>query len=166
MAASVIPIDWTKPFILMLQHPVTTSYGEGFNEVSITLEAIREFKELQKIVLWPNADAGSDHVSKGIRVFRERLKEQEKFHFYRNFTPEDYAKVINNAVCLVGNSSSFIREGSFLGKPAVIIGDRQNFREGGNNIATSDYNIDSIIAAIKKQIDSKSYQKERIFGAG
>ena len=138
-------IDWDKPFILMMQHPVTTSYGNGFDEVTETLQALRKLKDIQKIVLWPNADAGSDDVSKGIRVFREMLDSSDKFHFYRNFTPEDYARVLNNALCLVGNSSSFIREGAFLGKPAVIVGDRQYDREHGGNITFARYKEDSIL---------------------
>ena len=28
------PIDWQKPYILMVQHPVTTSYGHGFEQVN------------------------------------------------------------------------------------------------------------------------------------
>ena len=145
-------IDWSQPYILMMQHPVTTSYGKGFNEVTQTLQALRDLEDIQKIVLWPNADAGSDDVSKGIRVFREKLHSSEKFHFYRNFTPEDYARVLNNATCLVGNSSSFIREGSFLGKPAVIVGDRQYDREHGDNLTFSNYDKDSILKNLKKQM--------------
>jgi UDP-hydrolysing UDP-N-acetyl-D-glucosamine 2-epimerase len=160
------PINWEQPYILMMQHPVTTSYGNGFKEVISTLNAIREINDIQKVVLWPNSDAGSDDVSKGIRVFREKLEKEEKFHFYRNFTPEHYAKVLNNALCLVGNSSSFIREGSFLGKPAVIVGDRQNLRECGCNVLNVGYDSRSIQNAIEKQINIASFDKEFIFGNG
>tara|TARA_B100001750_G_scaffold248303_1_gene278173 strand:- start:1101 stop:2243 length:1143 start_codon:yes stop_codon:yes gene_type:complete len=159
-------IDWSQPYILMMQHPVTTSYGKGFNEVTQTLHALRDLEDIQKIVLWPNADAGSDDVSKGIRVFREKLNSSEKFHFYRNFTPEDYARVLNNATCLVGNSSSFIREGSFLGKPAVIVGDRQYDREHGDNIRFSNYDKDNILQNLKKQMHNKKISKSKIFGLG
>ena len=65
-----IEIDWSKPYILMLQHPVTTSYGHGFDQVTETLKALKSISSLQKIVMWPNVDAGSDEVAKGIRHFR------------------------------------------------------------------------------------------------
>lgn len=159
-------INWDKPFILMMQHPVTTSYGNGFVEVTETLKALKKLKDIQKIVLWPNADAGSDDVSKGIRVFREMLDSSDKFHFYRNFTPEDYARVLNNAACLVGNSSSFIREGAFLGKPAVIVGDRQYDREHGGNISFARYKADSILKNLNKQIKNKVFPKSSLFGSG
>ena len=39
--------------------------------------------------------------------------------------------------CLVGNSSSGIREGAFLGTPVVNIGSRQDKRERGKNVIDS-----------------------------
>lgn len=157
-------IDFTQPYILMVQHPVTTSYGDGYKQVRETLFALKDRPE-QKVVLWPNIDAGSDDVAKGIRVFREEYMDL-KFHFYRNFSPDDYAMILNNAVCAVGNSSSFIREGSFLGVPAVIIGDRQIGREHGPNIINASYDRVSVAAAIEAQVKHGRYTPSFIFGDG
>ena len=158
-------VDWTKPYILMLQHPVTTSYGHGYEQINETLYALNQFTGIKKIILWPNIDAGTDDVSKGIRSFREKHR-NEPFHYFRNFAPEDYARVLNNALCAVGNSSSFIREGSFLGVPAVVIGDRQEGREHGKNVKFAGYNQDLIYKAISIQIDNGRYKPEQIFGDG
>jgi len=158
-------VDWGKPFLLMVQHPVTTSYGEGLRQVNETLNALKSISDIQKIVLWPNVDAGTDEISKGLREFREQNKDLP-FHFFRNFSPEDYARVLNNAHCVVGNSSSFIREGSFLGVPAVIVGDRQEGREHGNNIVFSDYDKNDILSKIEGQLDSGINHKENLFGEG
>ena len=159
-----IKINWEKPYILMVQHPVTTSYGEGYFQVEQTLLALKKFKLYQKVILWPNIDAGSDDVSKGIRVFRERNRD-ENFAYFKNFSPEDYIKVLKHAKCVVGNSSSFIREGAFLGVSAVIIGDRQQGREHGNNVVFCDYNKVEIRAKIKKQLNKK-ITSDKIFGKG
>lgn len=159
------PIDWSKPYILMVQHPVTTSYGHGFSQVSATLEALNRFPNLQKVVLWPNVDAGSDDVSKGIRHFRERNFDAP-IYYHKNFAPEDYARVLNNAICAVGNSSSFIREGAFLGVPAVIIGDRQQGREHGPNVVHSNYDKKNIYARVVEQLKIGRYEHSPIFGRG
>ena len=98
-------------------------------------------------------------------AIKEKYKE-EPFHFFRNFSPEDYACVLNNAVCTVGNSSSFIREGAFLGVPAVIVGDRQKNREAGVNIKIVDYSAENIINAIHAQIVTGRYPKSTLFGTG
>jgi UDP-hydrolysing UDP-N-acetyl-D-glucosamine 2-epimerase len=159
------PIDWNNPYLLVIQHPVTTSYGKGRGEVTETLMAAHGFKDIQKIVLWPNADAGSDDVSKGIRHFRE-FHRDELIFYVKNFSPEDYASVLDNAVCCVGNSSSFIREGAFLGVPAVIVGDRQQGREHGDNVVFSGYNRDDIAEKIQAQMDHGRYAPDRRFGDG
>ncbi len=159
------PIDWSQPYMVMVQHPVTTSYGNGFHEVSETLNALKSFPNIQKLVMWPNIDAGSDDVSKGIRHFRE-FNMDEKIYYHKNFSPEDYARVLNNSVCCIGNSSSFIREGAYLGVPAVIVGDRQQGREHGKNVVFSRYDKQSIVKHISFQLDHGRYTRDHIFGDG
>ena len=159
------PFDWANPYVLMMQHPETTTYGQGLEQIDETLRAIARFKDIQKIVLWPNIDAGTDDVAKGIRIFRESHRD-ELFHYFRNFSPEDYASVLNNAICAVGNSSSFIREGAFLGVPAVIVGDRQENRECSVNVLTVNYDREEIFSAVKAQIDNGRYESIKIFGDG
>ncbi len=158
-------IDWEKPYILMIQHPVTTSYGDGLAQVTTTLEALSLLDNFQKVVLWPNADAGGEDVSKGIRMFRERNMDKN-FHFYKNFSAEDFVKVLANAKCAIGNSSSFLREGAFLGIPAVVIGDRQNMREHGDNVIFCSYDKKSILSSLTDQIKHGKYHSSEIFGKG
>tara|TARA_Y100000590_G_scaffold97284_1_gene110624 strand:+ start:1123 stop:2274 length:1152 start_codon:yes stop_codon:yes gene_type:complete len=157
-------IDPKKPYMVVLQHPVTTEYGSGIKQINQTIEAVNSIK-IQTVWLWPNVDAGSDEISKGLRTFRE-IKKPKLIHFYKNFKPEDYLKLIKNCTCIIGNSSSAIREGSFLGIPAVNIGTRQKGREHGKNIIFSDYNSKNISRAIRKQLLKKKYKKENIFGNG
>jgi UDP-N-acetylglucosamine 2-epimerase len=120
---------------------------------------------LQTVVLWPNIDAGTDDVSKAIRIFRER-NPAAPFHYFRNFSPEDYARVLKNAVCAVGNSSSFLREGAFLGTPAVIVGDRQIGREHGCNIKFATYDRNGISEVMRRQIEHGRYPPDPLFGDG
>jgi UDP-hydrolysing UDP-N-acetyl-D-glucosamine 2-epimerase len=157
-------IDPKKPYLVVLQHPVTTEYGQGFKQIGQTLEAISRVG-MQAAWLWPNIDAGSDDVSKGLRVFREK-NNPDYLHFYRNVSPEDYARLIANCACLVGNSSSGLREGAFLGMPVVNIGTRQQGREHAENVTHADYNAGAIEAAIRKQLAHGKYQRSLMFGDG
>jgi len=157
-------IDPHKPYLVVLQHPVTTEFGKGFDQIKETIKAVSSLN-MQVVWLWPNIDAGSDDVSKGIRIFRER--ERPKYiHFYKNFSPEDFIKLIANCLCQIGNSSSAIREGAFLGVPAVNIGTRQNGRECGKNVIHVDYKNEEILKAIKIQMSHGKYEKSDIFGKG
>ena len=87
-------------------------------------------------------------------------------YYYKNFAPEDYARVLKHAVCCVGNSSSFIREGAFLGTPAVIVGDRQEGREHGPNVVHAKYERLDIADKISRQIRNGLYPSVPIFGRG
>jgi UDP-hydrolysing UDP-N-acetyl-D-glucosamine 2-epimerase len=157
-------LDPDQPYIVVLQHPVTTEYGHGLEQINETLSAVHRLG-MQTAWLWPNVDAGSDDVSKGIRRFREK-HHPEKIHFYINFSVEDYARLINGAACLVGNSSSALREGVFLGVPAVNIGTRQSGREHGPNVMHVGYNNTDIEAAIRTQIAHGRYERSTMFGDG
>jgi UDP-hydrolysing UDP-N-acetyl-D-glucosamine 2-epimerase len=160
-------IDPSKPYILVLQHPVTTEYGDGLTQINATLDAIDRFGRagMQVIWLWPNADAGSDDVAKGLRVFRERHN-PDYLTLIRNFNVEDYARVLNNTACLVGNSSSGLREGAFLGTPCVNIGSRQRNRERGLNVIDVPYDADAIHAGIERQLSNGRYPRSLMFGDG
>jgi UDP-hydrolysing UDP-N-acetyl-D-glucosamine 2-epimerase len=157
-------LDQNKPYLVVLQHPVTTEYGQGFAQINETLKAV-ESLGMQTAWLWPNVDAGSDDVSKGLRMYRERAK-PNWLHLYRNFPPEDYARLINNAACLVGNSSSGLREGAFLGVPVVNIGTRQQGREHGPNVLYAGYSANEIATTVRKQVAHGRYPSSTMFGTG
>lgn len=161
------PLSAEKDFIIVLQHPVTTEYGSGLAQIQETLAAAHAVAQegMQVVWLWPNVDAGSDQISKGIRTFRE-LNATPNMHFYRNFSPEDYAKLLANARCIVGNSSSGLREGAFLGTPCVNIGTRQAGRERGENVIDVNCNAAEISAALARQLDHGRYAPSHLVGDG
>ena len=98
--------------------------------MSNLIKIIEHFSsKYQTVILWPNVDSGTDFISKKIRMFLNKSKKNNSS--YKNFSPEDYLKLINNTLCLIGNSSSGIRESSILGLPVVNIGNRQTGREKG-----------------------------------
>lgn len=157
-------INLNKPYVIVLQHPVTTEYKDTKFQIEQTIKAIIKLK-IQTIWLWPNVDAGSDEISKTLRVYREK-RLLDHVRFYKNFTPEDFLKIMIGSKCIIGNSSSAIREGSFLGVPAVNIGNRQNGREHGKNVNHVSYDTKKIINAINYQIKKKKYSKNKLFGNG
>ena len=104
-------INLDEPFLLVSQHPVTTEYGEGEKQITATLEACKSVN-LPTVVLWPNSDAGSEDISRGIRKWREFGNDQN-MHFFKNLPIDVYVRLMKKCSCLVGNSSSGIREEHF-----------------------------------------------------
>lgn len=158
-------IDLSEPYVLVVQHPVTTEFGDEQEQMRHTLEALKIIN-MPAIIQWPNPDAGTDGISKAIRVFRENGESTFPIKYYKNVPPEDYATLLANASCLIGNSSSFIREASFLGTPSVIIGSRQQNRETGKNVAFASHESLDIAEKALAQIKHGPYKKETIFGDG
>jgi UDP-hydrolysing UDP-N-acetyl-D-glucosamine 2-epimerase len=158
-------IDLNQPFLLVSQHPVTTEYGAGERQITATLEAIRDLGDLPALILWPNADAGSDDIARGIRKWRER-KLDAHMHFFKNLPVETYVRLMKRTACLIGNSSSGIREGAFIGTPVVNIGSRQDMRERGDNVLDAPHDRAAIAAAIRRQVAHGPYALQPIYGEG
>ena len=73
---------------------------------------------------------------------------------------------MNATSCLIGNSSSGIREGAFIGTPVVNIGTRQSMRMRSSNVIDVECDKDLIVKSIEKQIDHGKYESSDIYGDG
>ena len=160
-------IDFSKKYIVVMQHPVTNEYGSGKKQILETYEAIIE-SNLQTIWFWPNSDAGSFDISKILRTKRElNKKELGKIFFVKNMSPEHFLALVNFSNGIIGNSSAAIRECSYLGVPSINIGSRQNGREMGNNVTSINYDKNKILKLIKKKfIQRKSKKIDTLYGNG
>ena len=156
--------DLSKPYLLVSQHPVTTEYGNNREQIEKTLEALERLK-IPTIMLWPNPDAGGADIAKGIRSFREN-NDSNWLHLFKNLPTNIYIHLMNTAACLVGNSSSGVREGAFIGTPVVNIGTRQNKRLRVSNVIQVDYDASQIEAAIKNQMKHGKYKSSSVYGDG
>src|SRR5262249_62355643 len=62
--------------------------------------------------------------------------------------------------------SAAIREGSFLGTPAVTVGTRQVGRERGPNVVEVEHDKGQITDAIRDQVAHGPYERSLLFGDG
>ncbi|MGY8994316.1 MAG: UDP-N-acetylglucosamine 2-epimerase [Rhodospirillales bacterium] len=157
-------LNLDAPFVLVSQHPVTTEYGSGEAQMTATLEAVRD-AGLPAIVLWPNADAGSEHIARSIRKLREQGLDGD-MHFFKNLPINVYVSLMNRTACLIGNSSSGIREGAFIGTPCVNIGSRQAGRDRSDNVIDVENDRGQIAAAIRQQVEHGKYNRSDLYGSG
>ena len=157
-------INSEEDYIVVLQHPVTTEFGQDGLNIDETIASIENIK-MPTVWLWPNVDAGSDEISKKLRQLANSKKEFP-LRLYRNFSIQDYARLIYNSSCLIGNSSSGIREAAFLGVKSVNIGNRQSGRERGNNVIDVVNDRYLIEQAIRKQLVGSPLERDYRFGTG
>ena len=112
-------------YILVAAHPNTDD--EYDMDMGALLGAVLSFG-LKTVVMRPNIDAYNQHIADAIREFKNDVV------VVRHMPVEDFVKLMAHASCMVGNSSSGIREASSFGTPVVNVGNRQAFRERNINV--------------------------------
>ena len=157
-------IDVNQPFLLILFHPTTTEYGDERQQMEALLAALHEL-QMQTVLLWPNIDAGADHISKAVRSYR--LNQQPTWlRTLTNLTPDNYLKVLASTACAIGNSSSFVRDASYFGTPVVLVGNRQEGRETDVHVVQSMPRADAVLAAARHQLAHGRYAPSTLYGDG
>lgn len=157
-------ISPNEPYLLVIIHPVTTEIGKEKTHVTELIHALDQLKH-PTVWLWPNIDAGADHISHRLRIYREH-NDAMWLRLVKNFDPVTYQKVLMKAACAVGNSSSFIRDSSFSGTPVVIIGNRQYGREHGENVKEIEPDKQKIVTVVKAQLENGRYEPSSLYGNG
>lgn len=144
-------IDFLKPFVLIMQHTVTSEITYVDKYIKTTLDAIKELN-IQAILIHGNADAGSAKIAKVIK--NSKIKQYTTLQFPK------YINLLKNCSALVGNSSSGIMEAPFLHVPSINIGTRQLGRLRQESVIDVNYDKEQIKKAIKKAIYNKRFLKK------
>lgn len=155
-------IDINKLYLIVMQHSVTTEMDQNEKNVTETIEAIKALG-FPTIWFWPNVDAGTDDISGVLRRYRELHNLNKNVRFIKYLPVEEFIGLLRNAACLIGNSSSGIKEASFLGTPVVNIGTRQQGRMKADNVINVGYNRQEIKEAVEEQLIYGKYESSHIY---
>lgn len=151
--AEMFSLNLKKPFVLVVQHPVTEQAAQAGEQMMATAQAVIMLG-LQTVIVYPNSDAGSSAIQECIQKNRHVNIKVE-----RNVSRDVYAGLMNVASVLVGNSSSGIIEAPLFKLPAVNIGRRQDGRFQGKNVLNvHEHDAKAIVSAIKKAL-SRNFRK-------
>lgn len=151
-----VGFDPEKKTVMVLQHPVTNESSEAARQMVLTLAAASRF-DAQKLVIYPNQDAGSHDI---IDVFN-KFRNDPQFTFVSNLNHNEYLGMLRHADVLVGNSSGGIIETPALGLPVVNVGPRQEGRERADNVIDAPYDSDAIERGIAMAISLDFKHKAR-----
>ena len=147
-----------QPYLLVAYHPNTTHAETAADEMRTVLQACESF-DMRVKVFQPNIDFGSGGIAAVI-------KDYHAFEVIRNLSPLDYASLLANAACAVGNSSSFVRDSGFYGTPVVLVGDRQSMRECSGNVVRTIASAGDIRWCIEGQLKDGRYPPSDLYGDG
>ena len=155
-------IDISQPFLLVIQHPVTTE-RENRRHVEDTLRAVSTL-DMPAIWIWPNPDAGTGEMADRLRHFRENEPgDVRNMRFITDLPVSHFIALLKTTACLIGNSSAGIKECSYLGTPVVNIGARQQGRLHSDNVVHSGYDRGEILAAARGQIAHGRYGPSHLY---
>ncbi len=144
--------------IVVCHHPNTTEKDNG-EQMKAVLSGVSQAKQDCNVSVWmPNIDPGSNAIRAAVKDC--------KFQLVTNLSPKLFLERIARAACLVGNSSSFIRDASFFGTPVVLVGTRQDGREWDEHVQRVDANADKIASAIAWQLEHGAYSASELYGDG
>jgi GDP/UDP-N,N'-diacetylbacillosamine 2-epimerase (hydrolysing) len=143
-------INLDKPFIVVIQHPVTSEIEKSSKQIFKTLKAITK-TNVQHLIVFPNNDAGSRNILKEIK--------KSKLNFTKTLSLREYKTLLCNDMLLVGNSSSGIHETASFKVPVINIGSRQEGRMKPKNVINVTHDFNKILSAIKKGM-SNNFKKK------
>ena len=135
--AKTVPIDERKNYVIMCHHPL-------LNENPAIIEKIiKEEFGGKIIIIKSNKDSGTSYGTE-------------------EYKPEEYIRLLAEARCLVGNSSSFLKEASIFGTPALIIGERQKNRLFPANVKQVSFDEQQIKDGFRFQMNAR-YEPDYIY---
>jgi UDP-N-acetylglucosamine 2-epimerase (hydrolysing) len=146
-------------FGIIMFHPVTTAHNRFLeyaqNLVSALNDSGRNF-----VVIYPNNDDGSEHIIKSYDDLNT-----EKVRIFPSISFERFLVLLENARCIIGNSSAGVREAPCYGVPTVTVGTRQNNRVKANSIFDIGYSYAEISKSIQ-DIWGLDFTREKILNFG
>ena len=155
-------VDVTKPFLTVIQHPVTTE-SDNRRHLETTFRGLAAL-DMPIVWFWPNPDAGTAEMAETLRHFREHHEAAtEKMRFITNVPADQFVALLKRTACVVGNSSAGIKECSFLGTPVVDIGGRQQGRLSADNVVRAGYSAEEVRAAVTRQLAHGRYAPSHIY---
>ncbi|MDA0735395.1 MAG: UDP-N-acetylglucosamine 2-epimerase [Chloroflexi bacterium] len=137
-----------EQFLLVTYHPVTLEFEQTQEQVEQLLHSLRQVG-LPIVFTGTNADTGGRIIRSLISQFVDAYPQAQMIE---NLGTQGYFSLMNQAIAMVGNSSSGIIEAPSIGLPVVNIGTRQQGRIRSKNVIDVGYGSDEIVAGIKQAI--------------
>lgn len=153
-------------FALITYHPVTLDLDATDREIDALFAVIKE-TSLNCVFTAANADTAGPALNAKIEKF---VSETPGQMLIGHMGAKGYYSAMEEAVMMIGNSSSGILEAASFGLPVVNIGDRQKGREVSPNLIQTEGTADALKAAIvkAKSVDFRTQcaSRDNVYGDG
>ncbi|RPI72666.1 MAG: UDP-N-acetylglucosamine 2-epimerase (hydrolyzing) [Desulfobacteraceae bacterium] len=145
----------SEPFMLVIQHVISTEVEQAYEQMKMTLEAVKQLG-IRTILIHPNSDAGRQQIVQAIREY-ENLP---FLHISANIPRTVFVNLMRRAGCLLGNSSAGILEAPLIKLPVVNVGNRQKGRLHAENVQFVPHEVEAIKKAVSKALFDETYRTQ------
>jgi GDP/UDP-N,N'-diacetylbacillosamine 2-epimerase (hydrolysing) len=128
------------PYVIVVQHPLSSEIDQAGAQMKETLEAVRELG-LPAFVSYPNSDAGGQAM---IEVIRSH-EASPGLHVFKNIPDAAFVNLLRGAGLLIGNSSMGLLEAPYLKLGVINVGNRQTARHHSENVAFVPHDRQAIV---------------------
>ena len=142
-------VDFSKPTVILIQHPVTSESEQSATQIQATLDALAQI-DVQVIALLPNNDSGFSSMVDTVK--------NSNLRWYESLDVETFANLYRHVWAIVGNSSSGIHEAATFHVPTINIGSRQQGRQRPESVIDVGNDSEDIAAALKKALFDEGYR--------
>jgi len=143
-------LDGNNDIIICIQHPYTIEPEKAGEQMSITLQVLKDL-DLENVIIYPNNDPGYKLIINEINNF----KRYPNFKIFKNLDYIDYYSLLKNGDLLIGNSSSGIIESPIFKLPVVNIGNRNRGRETTENVINVSHDYKAIKNAVLRALSNE-----------
>ena len=149
-------------YSIFIYHPVTTEGQKKIkSDLSCLLKVVKKSNE-NFILIYPNNDPGSSVI---IDYYEKKFKKLNNTKIFRSIRFEYFLSLLKNSYCIIGNSSSGVREAPFYGVPTIDLGNRQKDRTKYKSIYSIGFDSKKILK-IFKSLKRKNFSKVKLYGQG
>lgn len=145
---------WAGNYIMAVYNPTPSKEFEVF------LDFVTEISKKTK-VYWvnPNIDPGNKYI---VKTMHKMENKNANIIFTKNLLLDDYLELMINCTCLIGNTSSGLKEAAALEKPYILLPGRQKNRECGENVYLASHK--QVMHEIYEYIKGGSYRAAKYEG--
>jgi GDP/UDP-N,N'-diacetylbacillosamine 2-epimerase (hydrolysing) len=147
------PLGEGEPFILLIQHPLSSEIDRAGAQMRMTLDAVEKLG-VKTILTYPNSDAGSQDMIRAI----ESRRGLAILHAVKSIPRLEFVNLMRRAACLLGNSSAGLLESPLLKLPAVNVGNRQKERLHAGNVRFVPHDTGAIVRAARRAVFDSGYR--------
>lgn len=151
-----------KNYCILLYHPVTTEKNNKIQSDLNCLLKVIKYSNKNFLVIYPNNDPGTKIITSN---YNQKYKKLKNVKIFRSIRFEYYLTLLKNSYCIIGNSSSGVREAPFYGVPSIDLGSRQKDRTQNKSIFNLNFDVKKILKTLDA-LNKKKFSIAKLYGEG